>query len=367
MGLHFAIVQEYVPLYRKALFDELARLARAEGDEVTVYAGRPSAMQAGRNDAVTDASWLRSIKQHEFRILHRRATVRLLPRSVWRADLIVVEQARRNLDLPILLLWPRSRRKTGLWGHGADHVTVPSRFDRFVSRALLRRAAWLFAYTPKGAVAAARTGMDTTRTTVVYNSVDSSTLRRDMASIPMSESRPPARAAFIGGLDSSKRIEELIQIGEAAHAMEPRFRLTVAGDGVLRSTVTAAAARFAWFDFVGPVSGPAKAELLVRSDLLLLPGRVGLAAVDSLVAGRPIVTLADSTHAPEFEYLVPGETCFVAGSVSGAAKTVVHLLRDRRALEVAQDRCRAASEQYSIEKTARYFHRGLHQAVGRRS
>lgn len=360
-GRMFAIVQEYVPAYRAPLFDRLAEALSRSGDELAVFAGNPAGSLAERRDGVQGRPWLHKIRQRELRLFGKRLTLRVLPRAVWRADLIVVEQARRNLDLPVLLLWKRTARKTALWGHGADVVKVPSRFERFYSRLLTQRATWFFAYTPAGAEWAADIGRDPQRTTILYNSTDVRQLREELAAVEATDSE--RQVAFIGGLDGSKKIDELIAIGKAAHHADPGFRLVVGGDGQHRPVVEAAAARFAWLDYRGAVSGAAKAMLLRESNLLLLPGRVGLVALDSLVAGRPIVTLASSLHGPEFGYLEPGQTCVVADGVEDAARTVVRLLREREELLTMQGRCRRASEEYSVENMARRFEDGLNAAI----
>jgi glycosyltransferase involved in cell wall biosynthesis len=360
-GRTFAIVQEYVPAYRAPLFDRLAEALSHAGDELTVFAGDPAGALAQRRDGVQERPWLRRIRQRELRLFGKRLTLRVLPRDVLRADLIVVEQARRNLDLPLLLLWNRTARKTALWGHGADVVKVPSRFERLYSRLITQKATWFFAYTPAGAEWAAGIGRDPQRTTVLYNSTDVRQLREELAAVEPTKSE--RQVAFIGGLDGSKKIAELIAIGETAHRADPDFRLVIGGDGQLRPTVESAAARFAWLDYRGAVSGAAKAALLRDSDLLLLPGRVGLVALDSLVAGRPIITLASSLHGPEFGYLEPGRTCVVADGVEDAAWSVVRLLHERQELLTMQEHCRRASEEYSVENMAHHFQDGLNAAI----
>lgn len=362
-GRRFAIVQEYVPAYRVRLFELLAAAAAADGDELRVYAGAPTGVLARRRDGVEGQSWLRHIRQREFQFFGRRITLRVLPKAVRGADLIVVEQARRNVDLPLLLLWPGTARRVALWGHGEDVVKTPSRLERKYSVALLRRAAWFFSYTEAGADWARRVGADRRKSTVLRNSIDVVQLRRDLEAARPSTRHEPMQAVFIGGLDASKRITELIGIAVLIKRHQPGFRLVVVGDGELRDSVLAACEQFAWIDYRGSLTGVSKAQVLLESDILLLPGRVGLVALDSLVAGRPIVTLSTSLHAPEYEYLDPGETCVVADSLEEAAEKASALLADREALEAVQQRCREAAEEFSVEDMASRFHGGLKRAV----
>lgn len=362
-GRTFAIVQEYVPAYRVPLFAAMAAAASADGDELLVFAGKPSEGLAQRNDGVEAQPWLRRIRQREFRFLGRRVTLRLLPSEVRRADLIVVEQARRNLDVPLLLAWPQTAKKVAMWGHGSDVVKSPSLLERLYSILLLRKAAWFFAYTESGVEWATRIGIDRAKTTVLRNSIDVVRLRRDLDTVRPSVVNRAFQALFIGGLDASKRIDEMMQIAARIHDVEPEFRLVVVGDGELRADLSMASDRYSWLEYRGGLSGERKARALLESDLLLLPGRVGLVAVDSLVAGRPIVTLSTSLHAPEYEYLEPGETCSVATSVDEAVEQTIKLLRDRPALKAMQERCLAAAAGFSVEEMASRFRTGLKRAI----
>lgn len=362
-GRRFAIVQEYVPAYRVRLFELMAAAAAADGDELRVYAGVPAKILARRRDGVEGRPWLHHIRQREFQFFGRRITFRVLPKGVRGADLIVVEQARRNVDLPLLLLWPGTARKVAMWGHGEDVVKTPSRLERKYSVALLRRAAWFFSYTQAGADWAKRVGANRKRSTVLHNSIDVVELRRDIEEAERLVVHEPMQAAFIGGLDASKRIGDLIDIAVLIKGQQPAFRLVVVGDGELRDSVLAASEQFDWIDYRGPLTGVSKAQVLLESDVLLLPGRVGLVALDSLVAGRPIVTLSTSLHAPEYEYLDPEETCLVAESSHEAAQKTISLLADREALGAMQARCREAAESFSVEDMASRFNGGLKQAV----
>ena len=85
----------------------------------------------------------------------------------------------------------------------------------------------------------------------------------------------------------------------------------------------------------GPVFGDeTAADLLRQSTLLLMPGLVGLAVVDSFATGCPLVTVDLPFHSPEIEYLENGVNgvCLPAGTTPTAyAEAVVELLGDPRA------------------------------------
>lgn len=63
---------------------------------------------------------------------------------------------------------------------------------------------------------------------------------------------------------------------------------------------------------LGYADSVGQALIARASSALLMPGRIGLVAVDALVLGIPIITTDWKYHAPEAEFLVEGESCFTA-------------------------------------------------------
>lgn len=146
--------------------------------------------------------------------------------------------------------------------------------------------------------------------------------------------------------------------------LNPKFRLVLCGDGELRPLVEKFCHDNAWASYEGPLFGVEKARAFVKSCLLLIPGRVGLVAVDSLVSGVPIVTTDNDLHAPEFEYLTPGRTCFVSqDSTDSYAATILDLLRDKLAVAQASRSCVHDSHHFSAESMAARFASGIAAAL----
>lgn len=362
------VLQAYIPTYRVKFFEELIRRAGDCGIEVVVAAGRPSGMQSKRQDAAVPP-FVVPMKQIEFRLLGRRVTLRRWPRSASAADLVVLEQARRNIDVYRLLL-PRIFRRTSvaLWGHGEDFAGSKGSFDVAVRRILTGRADWFFAYSAVGGAAVQDLGMPVERITELKNSTDTAQLRADTGQLEEHELRSFSElhalgdksAAYIGALDEGKRIDLLIQAGLEIATRLPSFRLLIAGDGPLRDHVCTAESRYPWLTYVGTVNGRAKALLLASVKLLLVPGSVGLVAVDALTAGVPIVTTGDNAHGPEFSYLKPGVTAEVTtGDVAAYAGKVVSLMDDARKLDSMRRACLEESTVYSVEDMADRFVEGL--------
>lgn len=370
------IIQPYVPTYRASFFSALVVQAYDAGVDVVVAAGKPTGNQASRNDMALLASVL-PLRQREFTVFGRRLTIRAWPRVARDADLIILEQARRNIDAYRLLLPKFIRtRSIALWGHGDDYAGSLGPLDAWLRRMLTRRADWFFAYTSAGVVSVHRQGLPQGRSTEVRNSTDTAALKSHLAVAEVDKARHSTRtgrggcctAAYIGALDKSKRIEMLLAAGALVHKELPAFKLIVAGDGPERELVELAARSLPWLSYVGPVSGTAKAAVLASASILAIPGSIGLVAVDGLAAGRPIVTTSDNRHGPEFDYLEAGHTAVVSESaVPAYAQALIDLFKDSEKLSYMQENCRVVGESFSVEIMAENFLRGILEFLKRKS
>lgn len=365
------ILQEYVPQYRIPFFERLIALGAASSINIKVAAGQPNDKQNKRQDSVL-AGFISPIRQREFSFGRRRIVIRRTRTVIKAADLIIMEQARRNLDAYRLLLKPWRSRKICLWGHGKDFVLSPSWFSRNLLTRLTNAAYWFFAYTEGSRAAVVAAGFPAAHTTVVRNSIDTGELQDQLLEVTDEEVAEVRRhyqltsstAVFIGGLDESKRLPFLFRAGKLAYEKDADFRLVVIGSGAQKDYVEAVAIKEPWLRYLGPRFGREKALAIAASQVICMPGRVGLIAVDSFAAGRPIVTTTWPWHGPEFEYLLHGRTCLVtADSEEAYAAELVTLLQDRERLAVMQDSCRASRAEYSIDAMASRFLEGIQLAL----
>lgn len=367
------IVQPYVPRYRQPLFEALhARLAD-QGVDLRVLAGRPDREQAARNDAV----------HLPFQTDVRSLTLRIGDRSVrWKsvlwatrgADLVVCELASGALENHVLSL-VRPRR-LAVWGHGYAAISRPNRLDAALEHRLMRRARRVFAYTARGRVEAAQAGARAERITVLQNTVDATELSDHIAKISDAEVQTYAKThgldtsyvcVSIGGLDSSKRLEFLLQAAATIAERLPQFRLAICGDGVDRDLVRAAARRFPWLTYLGRVDERDKALLARTGRLLLNPGRVGLLSVESFVMGLPIVTTRWDHHAPEAEYLEDGRTAVFAENTTEAfSEAVIELLTDEQRLSEMREACLRSADEFSMAQMVGRFADGIMAALSQR-
>ncbi|WP_162150485.1 glycosyltransferase family 4 protein [Arthrobacter sp. H5] len=172
-------------------------------------------------------------------------------------------------------------------------------------------------------------------------------------------------ALYIGGLDAAKRISFLLEAGRECHRLDPHFRLVIIGKGVENQKVIEASTREEWIIPLGPLFGPDKALAMAASDVLMIPGRVGLVAVESFAAGLPIITTEWPWHAPEFEYLQNGFNAVITPDDTAAyASQVVSLLSNTNLLTDMRESARKSMAPYSTESMVNNFWTGIERALG---
>ncbi|MEV6054374.1 glycosyltransferase family 4 protein [Streptomyces sp. NPDC052107] len=376
------VVQPYVPGYRTSFFNHLQAYLDASGVVLEVLHGPAPPQQAARRDA---SSCVCSVQ-----VASRRLPApggrslfwnQVLSRAA-SADAVVLEQALHNLEAYPLLAKQLAGRVTGrgplvaFWGHGRTYTKPVSRLEARAKDAVTRLGRWFFAYTEGGAAHVVSRGFPRDRITVVRNSVDTT----EMTAAHARAMRPGTAefteaallceryglvagrtALYLGGLDAPKRIPFLLECADRIAAELTGFRLLVAGDGAERHLVDKAASRPGNPVIpMGHVDGPRAALLGAVSDVMLMPGRVGLCAVDSFVLRTPIVTTNWPWHAPEFEYLIDGSNAVVTpDSPATCAAAVTGLLRDPKRLKQLAKACERDAVQYTTEAMARRFHDGV--------
>ena len=233
---------------------------------------------------------------------------------------------------------------------------------------LTRRADWFFAYTALGARYVNERGFPRERTTVLWNTLDTHALAADLDKVTESQADSFRRehklttgrtALFLGGVDPAKGIDFLLSAATIAGRLLPGFTLLIGGSGDSLNAVRRAESTGAPVRALGRLDGEQKALALAVSDVLAIPEWIGLVAVDSLVAGRPVVSTRHHSHSPEAEYLDPGRTAVFTDHNSQAyAEGLVALLASPE-LPPMQQRCLDEAPKYDIDGMADRFVEGI--------
>ena len=354
------IIQPYVPSYRVPFFDELARLLGDSDIALSVAHGEPSGAQAARADSRLGA-WSVPIRVRELRWGRHRLHYRRVP-TAKDSDVVVAELASTNLDTYLMALF--RRRQLMLWGHGKAYVTDSSRLDGRLELWLARRAQRVFVYTKGGADHLRAKGCDPARITVVCNSTDTVALRNAAALVSDERVRElrteldlgaGSVVCFVGSYDDSKLLPLLLDAVVLAHEQMPELRLLVAGAGPLQHLVDNAASTSTFVRSLPRTDTAALALVGRLSTCMVMPGRIGLVAVDALALGLPIVTTTYAYHAPEAEYLTDDVRIVGGDSAETLAHALTAFLGDEVTVARARRAATALGDGLTVEAMAKTF------------
>lgn len=333
------IVQQYVPGYRVAFFELLYRTLLHHDVRLTVAAAQPSGSLAARKDSA-EATWITRVPEYKLSALGKTVTLGGSFKSWRNADAVILSLQGSSIDSYRAILGAKGRHQSiGLWGHVKSYVNIPHPLDMAAERWLMKRADEIFAYTPGGASYAQECGIDPLKITTVMNSVDTNSLEIEIRATTEEnidvfrkkyELGENPIISYIGGLDESKRIDLLAESLDILWERNPSIQILVGGRGqdefLLRKSVNRGQCIL-----LGHVNDQTKSCMARVSSAIVIPGRIGLVAVESLVLGLPILSTDWPFHAPESEYLTEGHTLFTAaGNPEAYANLILTFIEGSR-------------------------------------
>jgi glycosyltransferase involved in cell wall biosynthesis len=168
-------------------------------------------------------------------------------------------------------------------------------------------------------------------------------------------------------LEPTKHLPFLLESARLIRQQVSDFQLLIVGTGPDRCWVEKMANENPWIHYLGPKFGHEKALALRMADLFMLPGRVGLAVLDSFAAGLPLFTTELTIHCPEVAYLADGYNGRrTANEPQRYADAVVETLNSRPLLENMRQNALLTASNYTIEDMAANFKRGIRQCLALR-
>jgi glycosyltransferase involved in cell wall biosynthesis len=303
--------------YRYAVFDALAHsenfsyrvLSDTEPQDPTIAVVDPN---------TTDWDWQRTKNLWIGPFLWQRGLVREALSGDYVALIFLGNFAYLSTWIAALLARLRGRRVL-FWTHGW------LRHDRglkgLIRKAFYRLAHALLVYGHWAKSIGTELGFDPARIHVVYNSLDYEAQRKLRESISadrleaLREQLFPRSAAPIAicsaRLVRGRKLEMLVEAAARLRGRGRELHLLLVGDGPARPELEAAA-RAAGVEahFAGACYDEARlAELTMAADVTVMPGSIGLTAIQSLAFGTPVITHAyRETQNPEWEAVVPGRS-----------------------------------------------------------
>lgn len=369
-------VEAQMKLYRRPFYEQLYAVLKREGIQLKVIYSAADATEDEKHDNC-DLPEEFGLKVKGRWLVPARLLWQPALRQAVESDLVVVDHANRfilnHLLLPASLL---GLKKVAFWGLGENLQAERSEFSEWYKRRTLNCVDWWFAYTEGTARYLETHGVPRNKITAVQNSVDTReiqtsaatlTARRKLelrANLGIAQDAPVG--IFVGMLHRVKSVPLLLEAAARIRRAIPGFQLIVAGGGPDEEDVRRKACGDTWVHILGPQFGRRKAELLAISDVFLLPGRAGLAVLDGLAAGLPVIATRLPFHGPEIEYLEEGKNGMLTEPNPAAyADAVIRVLADAGELELLSRGATESARKYSIEAMAENFRDGIQRCLAR--
>lgn len=356
------IIQDYIPRYRAKFFGLLRERLLEEGVDLRLLSYLPLGVQRARGDFVA-LDFLDNFPQWQVQVGKRSI---VFPRRIYKLqnyDALIGSLRGSSFSTNAMIAHClRHKKPFGLWGHVRNYVNSDNFLDLWVEKNQMKLAKSIFAYTDSGKDFGLRQGIAADKIFVLNNTLDYLELKHEIGKVTkrnLTEMNdcynllPDKTVLYIGGLDSSKRINFLASTLNQIWLLDPEIKLLVIGEGEDRYLLEEAVLR-GQVHFLDNSNQQSKAVASRVAKLILMPGRIGLVAVDSIATGIPIVTTDFKFHAPEFDYLVEGKSKFTSkfDSPSSFSELVVRLLK-------SEDPLTFSESPPSIEKMVDVFVQGV--------
>ena len=372
-----AIIQRVMPHYRVAFFAKLSEVLNKQGIELAVYYGKENPGQVPKTVHV-EAAWARQIENKYWKIAGYELVFQQCPKLMGVFDLVIIEHALR-FPLNILLIIQRRFSSTALafWGHGRNfQIGKANVISEAIKARLTRFVDWWFAYTELSIEAIASQGFPLDHVTVVNNAIDTSGFLKALHAADIEGTEELRRSMnlyskhvgiFCGGMYSDKKLSFLIETIKIIRAQVQDFECILIGDGPDAHLVRDFAAKEPWVRYVGPIYGEDRAKYFRLSHVILMPGAVGLVAVDSFVAQIPLATTRNNSHGPELAYLINDYNGIITSNdVHAYAGALVEYFRDDEYQKILKLGCYKSAQEITLEKMVQRYSEGIRACLAER-
>lgn len=368
--LRVAIIQRVLPHYRLSFMRRLREKLETHAIDLRLIYGQERPDTVPKSVDLTD-SWATKIKNLYIDTPVGELVWQPCLRYLQDVDLLIVEQANRLLvNYPLQFFWRNRTRNLAFWGHGTNFQAQNRRgFKEKLKSLFAGKVDWWFAYTDYSAALVRSAGYPSERITVVNNSIDTEELKTAILSVTPEQKLSIRNqlglgagpvALYCGGMYPDKKLTFLFDAAEQIREKVKDFHLILIGSGPNEELVKSAAAKHFWIHYPGAVFGAERAVYFALSDLMMMPGLVGLAIVDCFVAGIPLFTTRIPIHSPEIVYLENGQNGIITPfDVEQYADEVAKYLLDNDRMAALVKGCTKSASRYTLDAMVENFSAGV--------
>ena len=356
--------------YRVPFYEKLFTVLKEKGIDLIVAYSDPNSLEEMKGDNVElDSRIGRNVKGYWF--ANNKILFQNVIALVMQADLVIVEQANKHIINYILIIISMLKvKRVAFWGHGMNmQAEGKNRFKEYFKRKLTTKVDWWFAYTKISSHHVASLGFPKEKTTVTQNTIDNNEFNKYLSSVSEQEINALKQSLginseniciYCGGIYKEKKIDFLIKSSIDIRKHIKNFHLIIIGSGSLDYVIKEVSKRHKWIHYFGPVMGRPKALYFKMSKAVLMPGLVGLAIVDSFVAGIPLITTDLKIHSPEISYLENGKNGIMTSfSKEDYVKSVVNYLKAKELQDKFRAGCLRSADKYSMGNMVNNFAAGI--------
>jgi len=368
------ILQRIIPHYRLPLYQRLYKELLKENIQLTVIYGQERVGTVPKS-IVIDEPWAIKIENHYFLPFGKEVVWQPCLSLIKEADLIVFEQANRLLVNYLLISRIFNKKaKLAFWGHGQNFQSDSKTGLLENWKKLFNNATdWWFSYTSLSSSIIHASGFSSNKITTLNNAIDDSELSIAKQALTSADIlriksglniKSDSVAIYCGGMYAEKRIDFLLDACEKIRQKTPDFQIIFIGDGPDHLLIKNAAVKHEWIHYLGKITGAERVPYFLMSQLLLMPGLVGLVVLDSFVLETPIVTTDVDLHSPEISYLKNNKNgLMVRDDLDDYVDAVVDVFSSSNKLLTLKQGCIASTKLYSLDNMVSNFSNGIQQCL----
>jgi len=351
-------VQKFVPHYRLPLFELLKAKLEDNGIEFILIYGPPDPFE-GSKVKMAYPEWGVRVNSRIIRFFGRYLYWQGVPFKLKKDDVVIAEQAAKLLDNYFLFFLQQIKYiRFCYFGHGRNFQDkYELKLSKKIKRLMVGRVSKWFAYTKMSVDSLLEQGVSNEKIISVNNTLQFKTLIKES-----DIERKKYKFIYIGGLYKDKRIEFLLESVAKVAEENKSFEFHVVGEGPQKDIVEAFSNRNSWCFYHQDMYGEKRDAMLFESAAILMPGLVGLVAVDSFHFACPIITTYCGQHSPEFVYLENRANALIfpnEGTSDEFARLILEFMGDENLSDTLRQGCRESADTYTIEDTAERFCNGI--------
>lgn len=206
-----------------------------------------------------------------------------------------------------------SSTKVMWWSHG--NLGIQGAVGKKIRAFFYKNSNGVLAYSAAGKRNLQTLGIHEDKIKVINNSIpkkDYGFLRLDVLEAKKKQNNQTLNLIVVGKLTAVKKISLLVEAAEKLRNQYVQVKVAIVGNGYDMNILENLVKEKQLEDVVtlhGPMYGEELDALMLRSDMYVLPGAVGLSIVHAFSYGLPIITTSNiDVHRPEIELFAEGKT-----------------------------------------------------------